>query len=118
MRQAMPRRQVVRWYRDPVDMHEIHVDGLPPHNLLASRYLFTCSFVWLAALIFGRVEPMGEVPAPHTNTPEAAWYGMGRDFSYGGATHAGFRGGTSVCLRGVYASCSWFLSCSAFQGKT
>ena len=36
----MPRRRVVRWYRDPVDMHEIHVDGLPPHNLLASRCVY------------------------------------------------------------------------------
>ena len=55
-------------FRGPVKM-DLAPSGpivlrLPPHNLLASRYLFICSFVWLAALIFGRVEPIGEVPAP------------------------------------------------------
>ena len=46
---------IVRWYHDPVSMHEIHAGGLLLHNLLASRYLFTCSSIWLAAMSFGRV---------------------------------------------------------------
>ena len=66
--QVTPRRQVVRWYRDPVAMNDLHADGLPPHSLLASRYLFTCSSIWLAALIFGRVEPWHLIRDGHTSS--------------------------------------------------
>ena len=64
--QVTPIRQVLRWYRDPVAMHGIHLDGLPPHNLVASIYIFTCSSVWVAAFIFGRVEPWHIIRDGHT----------------------------------------------------